>query len=93
MYFVYFQLHYTIQKGYFFLKLIDTYRFLQTSLHKLVEILPEQELHYTKYQFPDVTQFNFPKTKNYFPYKYLDSIQKLADEELPEYELFYFVVR
>jgi len=77
------------KKGCFFLKFIDTYRFLSTSLRHLVEILPESELKHTKIQYPDQDQFKFAKSKNYFPYEYLDSIDKLKDKELPGHQLFF----
>ena len=68
---------------------LDSYRFLSNSLEKIIEGIPKEELKITKEHFKDEKQFELISQKGVYPYEYIDSIEKLKDSTLPEYEHFY----
>lgn len=63
--------------NYFSIRFLDSYRFLSTSLRQLVHNLPVSELLHTRSHFPDISQFEHARQKNFFPYEFLDSPEKL----------------
>ena len=73
----------------FYLRFVDSLRFLQTSLRNLVDILPIKELTHTKLHYSDPNQFRRAQKKNYFPYEFLDDEKKLTLTSLPPPENFY----
>ncbi|HZD82294.1 MAG TPA: DNA polymerase, partial [Nitrososphaeraceae archaeon] len=73
----------------FFLRFVDSYRFLQTSLRSLADNLPASDFIHTRTQFPDDTEFDFARKKNFFPYEYLDCEEKLTLRALPPRSKFY----
>jgi hypothetical protein len=59
-------------------KFIDTFRFMNSSLAKLIENLPESSMNFLKSLTKgDDEKFKYIKQKGYFPYEWFDSIDKL----------------
>ncbi|XP_070521814.1 uncharacterized protein [Cardiocondyla obscurior] len=73
------------------LRLIDSFKFLNTSLEKLASFLSKDKLQVSRYEFSNLTNENFDllTRKGVFPYEYVDSIEKLEDVCLPPRESFY----
>lgn len=73
------------------LRFIDSYKFLNTSLDKLVSFLNKDQLKIVRSNFPNlsVEDFNLLTRKGIFPYEYLDCVDKLQDQCLPPRESFY----
>ena len=76
-----------LKPEYFKIKFIDSYRFLNKGLEKLV--LFQDSLPITKSFFPDEDEFNILKRKGIFPYEWFDSLEKLNCTSLPSKEAFY----
>jgi hypothetical protein len=66
------------------LKFIDTVRFMNSSLAKLISNLPESDMIFMKSLNDDESKFKYIKQKGYFPYEWFDSIEKF---KLPISEL------
>ncbi|XP_049963191.1 uncharacterized protein LOC126483947 isoform X1 [Schistocerca serialis cubense] len=66
------------------LRFLDSLRFMQTSLQKLVETLPRNDMHITRSAFTDEEKFQLATRKGVFPYEYLDSMAKLNETRLPD---------
>lgn len=73
------------------LTFIDSYRFLQSSLAKLAEILSFDELHITRKQWSNLSDgsIRLLTKKGVYPYCYMDSWEKLGEQKLPAREQFY----
>ena len=73
---------------YFKIIFKDSFKFMALSLGKLVKNLSEDDFkNLEKYFTPE--QVKLLKQKGFFPYDYLDSIEKLKDTEPPPQEAFY----
>ena len=61
---------------------------MNSSLKKLVEILPENQFEIMKSMFPTVSCENIQqlKKKGYYPYSYMSSRAKFSDTQLPQLE-------
>ena len=61
------------QKNYEYLRFIDSYKMMKSSLEKLVEILPYTLFDIMKAMFPSVSESNahLLKQKGYYPYSYV----------------------
>lgn len=70
------------------LRFLDSLRFMQASLQKLVETLPQSEMHITRAASPDETEFQLLTRKGVFLYEYLDSMEKLKETGLPDISAF-----
>jgi len=73
------------------LRFIDSFRFLGTSLEKLASYLTIDELKISRSEFSHLSaeNFNLLTRKGVFPYKYVDSVDKLRETCLPSRESFY----
>ena len=73
------------------LRFVDSFKFLNTSLEKLVSYLDKSKLKITRSEFPnlDAEDFDLFTRKGVFPYEYIDSVDKLNETSLPPRELFY----
>ncbi|XP_050516169.1 uncharacterized protein LOC126891303 [Diabrotica virgifera virgifera] len=71
------------------LRFIDSYRFMSESIDKLASYLTTSQNKILKSFFPNEIQFNLLTRKGVFPYEYLDSWEKLKDENLPPKNAFY----
>ena len=70
------------------IRFIDSFRFMSTSLSKLVNNLPETAFqnvgkYYTK------EKLDLIKRKGVYPYEYMDSIERFKETTLPPKESFY----
>ena len=72
---------------YFEIRFIDSFKFLQTSLAKLIKNLQPDDFYNTKEIFKDNVELL--TRKGVFPYDYVSSIEKLAETQLPPKEEFY----
>lgn len=73
------------------LRFIDSYRFLNASLDKLVSYLTKEQfkiLHALNPQLSDSQKLLLTR-KGVFPYEYIDSWEKLNETQLPKKELFF----
>ena len=73
---------------YHTIKFIDSFKFMATSLEKLVNNLPEDDfINLSLYYSGD--KFNLLARKGVYPYEYMDSLEKLEETKLPQKEAFY----
>ena len=68
------------------LTFLDSFQFMNFSLAKLVENLPDEAFKYTDEEFHGE---ELVKKKGVYPYDYMDSFQKFEETELPTQEQFY----
>ncbi|KYN11372.1 hypothetical protein ALC57_16475 [Trachymyrmex cornetzi] len=73
------------------LRFVDSFKFLNTSLEKLVSYLDKSKLKIIRSEFSnlDAEDFDLLTRKGVFPYEYIDSVDKLNETSLPPRELFY----
>ena len=78
-----------IKNEYEYIRLLDSYRFMNESLDKLSQNLPEDAFELLDNHFAQWPQenINLLKQKASFPYSYVDSFSKLEETKLPEREL------
>lgn len=69
------------------LRFLDSYRFMESSLSKLCEILDKRKFLFLEKLFGK-SNASFLKRKGIFPYEYLDSLEKFKDKVLPPIEKF-----
>ena len=75
-------------KVYHTIRFIDSFKFMATSLGKLVNNLPKDDfINLSSYYSGD--KFNLLTRKGVYPYEYMDSLEKLKESELPPKEAFY----
>ena len=75
-------------KVYHTIKFIDSFKFMATSLEKLVNNLPKDDcINLGSYYSGD--KFNLLARKGVYPYEYMDSLEKLKETALPPKEAFY----
>ena len=72
-------------------RFVDSFKFLNTSLEKLVSYLDKSKLKITRSEFSnlDAEDFDLLTRKGVFPYEYVDSVDKLDETSLPSREMFY----
>jgi len=73
----------------FWIRFVDSYRFLSLSLRGLVELLPSEQLRHSCQYFSDPMKFSMAQQKAFFCYEYLDCLEKLEERQLPPHESFY----
>lgn len=73
------------------LTFIDSYRFLNSALAKLAETLSFDKLHITQKQWSNLSEecIHLLTKKGVYPYSYMDSWEKLEEQQLPSREQFY----
>ena len=71
----------------FEIRFIDSYKFLQTSLAKLVLNLTPDDFHNTNKKFKN--NASLITRKGVYPYDYVSSLEKLTETQLPPKEEFY----
>ena len=70
------------------IRFIDSFKFMGTSLEKLVNNLPKDDcINLGLYYSGD--KFNLLTRKGVYPYEYMDSLEKLKETALPPKEAFY----
>ncbi|CAH3190752.1 unnamed protein product, partial [Porites lobata] len=72
---------------YFEIRFIDSFKFLQTSLAKLVENLEPTDFINTKREFKQHTELL--TRKGVYPYDYVSNLKKFSETQLPPKEAFY----
>ena len=70
------------------LRFIDSFKFMVTSLDKLVNNLPKDDFVNLKRHYAG-DKFNLLTRKGVYPYEYMDSPKKLKETKLPPREAFY----
>ena len=67
---------------YHTIRFIDSFKFMATSLEKLVNNLPKDDcINLGSYYSGD--KFNLLARKGVYPYEYMDSLEKLKETALP----------
>ena len=70
------------------IRFIDSYKFMASSLKKLVKNLPEDDfINIGSYYFGE--KLNLVKRKGVYPYDYIDSFEKLKETKLPPKDKIY----
>ena len=73
---------------YHTIRFIDSFKFMATSLEKLVNNLPKDDcINLGSYYSGN--KFNLLARKGVYPYEYMDSLEKLKETALPPKEAFY----
>ena len=72
-------------KAYEYLRFIDSFKMMNSSLEKLVEILPDDRFEIMRAMFSTLSDANLQllKQKGYYPYSYVTGRSKLSDTSLP----------
>ena len=73
---------------YHTIRFIDSFKFMATSLEKLVNNLPEDDFINLSLYYSG-NKFNLLARKGVYPYEYMDSLEKLEETKLPPKEEFY----
>ena len=70
------------------IRFIDSFKFMATSLDKLVDNLPKDAFNNVKRYYAD-DKLSLLAKKGIYPYKYMNSSKKLKETQLPPKEAFY----
>lgn len=70
-------------------RFIDSFKFLATSLDTLASNLEDQFKVNSQKYFPEPKSFSLIRQKGIYPYDYIDSWEKLEENQLPSIEHFY----
>ncbi|XP_047029015.1 uncharacterized protein LOC124636862 isoform X1 [Helicoverpa zea] len=70
-------------------RFVDSFKFLGTSLEKLVSTMKKQEFKQLKSYFPDQKQFDLLIRKGVYPYDYMSQWEHYQDTNLPSKKQFY----
>ena len=70
---------------------IDSFQFISSSLDKLVDNLPKDDLIYTSKAFKG-KRLDLMSQKGVYPYDYMDSFEKFNEKELPTKDQFYSIL-
>ena len=73
---------------YHTIRFIDSFKFMATSLEKLVNNLPKDDCINLGSYYSD-EKFNLLARKGVYPYEYMNSLEKLKETALPPKEAFY----
>ena len=73
------------------LTFIDSFKFMSSSLDKLVSNLPRESLKYTSKEFQD-KKLELMSPKGVYPYDYVDSFEKFNESQLPIKKDFYSIL-
>ena len=69
-------------------RFIDSFKFMATSLDKLVDNLHKDDFNNVKRYYAD-DKLSLLTKKGIYPYEYIDSPEKLKETQLPSKEAFY----
>ena len=67
---------------------IDTMRFMNSRLHKLVKNLSDEDFKYLIEEFGS-ENLELLKQKGNYPYKYMNSFERFNEEKLPARKYFF----
>ena len=71
-----------------YIRFIDSFKFMSTSLDKLVNNLPKDAFNNVKRHYTN-DKLGLLTRKGVYPYEYMDSLEKLKETELPPRKAFY----
>lgn len=71
------------ENGYIPVRFVDSFKFLGTSLEKLVDNLNIDDFKHLKQNFPAIEHFNLLKRKGVYPYEYMTSFRNYEEDKLP----------
>ena len=76
-------------KVYEYLRFIESFQMMNSSLEKRVEILPVNQFEIKKSMFTTVSGENIQmlKQKGYYPYSYMSSLAEFSDTQIPQLEI------
>lgn len=74
-------------------RFLDSYRFMNSSLDKLVSHLQPDSFKLLNKHYPDKIKFNLMTHNGVFPYDYVNSWDRLEESILPDKNLFYSKLR
>ena len=69
-------------------RFVDSYAFLSSSLDRLVQNTPKQNMSITRL-YIEQAKFNLITRKGVYPYEYMDSFERFEETQLPPKEKFY----
>ena len=70
------------------IRFIDSFKFMATSLDKLVDNLPKDDFNNVKRYYTD-DKLSLLSRKGVYPYEYMNSLERLKETQLPPKEAFY----
>ena len=73
---------------FFLIMFIDTMRFMNSRLHKLVKNLSDEDFKYLIEEFGS-ENLELLKQKGNYPYKYMNSFERFNEEKLPARKYFF----
>ena len=71
---------------------VDSMKFINSSLQKLVKNLSDDDFEYWTQEFGSKT-LELLKQKDAYPYEYMDSFKRFSEEKLPDKKCFYSCVK
>lgn len=74
-------------------RFLDSFRFMASSLDKLSSYLKDEEKKITKSFTTSEQEFKLLTRKGIFPYEYIDSWEKLTEDQFPSQEMFFSSLR
>lgn len=74
-------------------RFIDSFRFMARSLDKLSSYLKNEQKPITRAAYDSNEKFQLVTHKGIFPYEYIDSWEKLEEEQLPNQDAFFSTLR
>lgn len=72
----------------FEIRFVDSFRFLTSSIDKIVKTIPKENLINTRNEFKDDKSFDLMSQKGHVCFDYIDSFEKLYERQLPGIEEF-----
>lgn len=78
-----------IEDQFFQLRFVDSFKFLGTSLEKLVNIMKKDDFDHLLRFFPNSTQFQLLTRKGVYPYEYMNNWERYNEQCLPPQKGFY----
>ncbi|XP_071056904.1 uncharacterized protein [Onthophagus taurus] len=80
------------RKVFMKIRFVDSFRFMASSLEKLVSYLDDKDCVEVKKKFKDSEEFRLMSQKGVFPYSFVDSFEKLEYSKLPDHTQFYDIL-
>ncbi|XP_071055512.1 uncharacterized protein [Onthophagus taurus] len=80
------------RKVFMKIRFVDSFRFMASSLEKLVSYLDDKDCVEVKKKFNDSEEFRLMRQKGVFPYSFVDSFEKLEYSKLPDHTQFYDIL-
>ncbi|XP_063537662.1 uncharacterized protein LOC134747016 isoform X1 [Cydia strobilella] len=78
-----------IEDDFFQLRFVDSFKFLGTSLEKLVNTMKREDFVHLRRFFPKSNQFQLLTRKGVYPYEYMNDWERYNEQCLPPEKCFY----